>query len=113
MFDTTKECRLRAFWPTIEPLYVLAREWGCSTAYISVQAKGMGLPSRKFRGAEIRRAMFDAKFRDRVETNHYLDHEAKRRGLNRKQMEALLIATISNDRLVSAVLDDVEELKAA
>ena len=113
MFDTVRECRLRAFWPTIEPLLVLAKEWGCSAAYISIQPKRLGLPSRKFRGVEIRRAMFDAKFRDRVECNYYLTDEAKRRGLNLRQLEALLIATISNDRLVGAVLDDAAEVKAA
>ncbi len=115
LFDTVKEARLRAFWEGIEPLRVLAREWGCSDACISVTAKKLGLPSRKNKMVEIRREAINQRFQGRIDARRYFDQEAGRRGWTPAMLERVLIGIISNERLVGAVMDDdpVSEATAA
>ena len=115
MFDTVRECRLRAFWAGNEPIRILAREWGCSDAYISLTAKRLGLPSRKNKMVEIRRKAINQKFQGRIDSRRYFDDEATRRGWTPMMLERMLIGIISNDRLVGAILDDgpISEATAA
>ena len=111
-FDTVKDCRLRAFWPTNQPLRLLAQEWGCSDAYVSQRAKSLGLSSRKPRVQEIRQTTINARFQGCVANWRYFEEEAKRRGLTPDQLRNRVLATVINDRMVGAVLDDAEEVAA-
>lgn len=106
LFDTVRECRLRAFWEGNEPIRILAREWGCSDAYISLTAKKIGLPSRKNKMVEIRREAVNQRFQGRIDSKIYFDQEAERRGWSPAVLERVLIGIISNDRLISAIIDD-------
>jgi len=111
IFDTVRESRLRAFWPGLEPLRVLAREWSCSDAYISQQAKRLGLPSRKNRMVEIRREAHQDRFAGRVQSRQYFEREAMRRGMTPERLERVIIGIVSLDKLIGAILDDEEELR--
>jgi hypothetical protein len=106
MFNTIKEAQLRAFWGGLEPIRVLAKEWGCSDAYISLLAKKLGLPSRKNKMVEIRRENANKKFQGRIGAKIYFDQEAARRGLTPAALEQWLIGIISQDHLVCAIIDD-------
>lgn len=112
-FDTVKDSRLRAFWPTSQPVRVLAQEWGCSKAYVSQRAKALGLPSRKNRVQEIRLSAFNARFQGQVANWRYFEEEAHRRKITCDQLRNLVLSVVINDRMVNAILDDAEELKAA
>jgi hypothetical protein len=96
---------LQQFWPTGRPIRVLATQWGCSVGYVSSLAKRQGLPSRQVRSS-VRKDNSIKQFRIRIEAREYFEAEAERRGLMPRQLEAMLIQIIANDRLVDAIVDD-------
>lgn len=111
IFNTVQESELRAFWPTQQPIRVLARCWDCSDSYISQKAKTLGLPSRKGRVHEIREAAFLERFQGRVENYKYFEQAAERRNLTPEQLRNRILTIIINDRIVDAILDDADELR--
>ena len=104
------EAQLRAFWPTDEPIRMLAKEWKVSKAYVSIKAKELGLPSRAPRRYELQCRGLFKRFEGKLESIEYLNQQAAIRGMNRDVLERILIRTIANEHLVDAVLDDVDEL---
>lgn len=117
-FTPAREARLREFWPTNEPLTLLAVEWGCSTAYVSIKAKQLGLPSRINRRGEIRKEAMRTCPMPREHKpigieNHYMRREALVRGLSVVALREQLLDVIAKDRLVAAILDDVPDRKVA
>src|ERR1039458_790690 len=101
-----RELELRNFWPSNQPLRILAAQWNMTESYISQQAKRLGLPSRKYRVREIRAITHLEKFNGRVEAHEYFVNEASKRGITPSKLERLLISVISNDHMVDAILDD-------
>lgn len=104
------ENELRAFWPTDAPVRVLARRWWRSTCYVSMHAKALGLPSRKSRMTQIRNSVVQTRFNPRIAGRLYMEAEAQRRGLSTGALERLIIATVANDKMVDAILDDADQL---
>lgn len=103
-----RETRLREFWPLGQPIKYLAAEWGCTVGYVSTQAKELGLPSRQTTSV-VRRIRSLQHFQIKIESRRYFEEASSRRGMHPRELESLLIATICNDRLVDAILDDARE----
>jgi hypothetical protein len=78
----------------------IARLLGFTAAYVHERAARLNLPPR---GGGTHNAAAKA----------YLAAEAERRGLSLRKLRALIIATISHDRIVGAVLDDEDRIAAA
>lgn len=108
-FTPEHEAELREFWPSTQPLRILATRWGCSTAYVSIKAKQLGLPSRQLRMWEIRCANYPTT----PEQNEYMRREAMLRHMTAEDLQQRLIRTIIRDRLIAAILDDNAEQRAA
>lgn len=94
--------QLVEFWPTLEPIRVLADAWGCSEPYVSLKAKRLGLPSRRERAQAIRVA---ARYVPRTSST-YLTVEAVKRGTDDEKLCAEIIRVVIRDKLVGAILDD-------
>jgi len=109
-FTIERAEQLKEFWPTGQPLRVLAAQWGVTVGYVSSRAKMIGMPSRQTRSCHRRIRSLTA-FAVRVESRRYFEKEADRRGLMPRELEAMLVQVISDDRLVQAVLDDEEQTK--
>jgi hypothetical protein len=109
-WTTQKESRLREFWSTDFPLRVLAEEISTSEGYISQRAKLLGLPSRATRGVSIRIKGYKKSWEGQLEGRRYMEVEAGRRGISVSKLETLLIKVIANERLVAAVMDDVNQM---
>jgi hypothetical protein len=102
---------LREFWPSGQPIRVLAQQWGCTISYISVKAKELGLPSRQMTSTARRiRSTYD--FTASCDARIYFESEADRRGLSPRELEAMIVQIVSNDRMVTAVLDDEPQPQA-
>jgi hypothetical protein len=106
MWSAVKESELRAFWPSDDPLRVLATKWGCSDAYISQRAKHIGLPSRQPRGHAIRQIEARRGLLGSAEARQYLVVESIKRNTNTARLISRLMDVIVKDKLVDAILDD-------
>lgn len=105
-----REAELREFWPTDQPIRILAERWGLSVGYVSLQAKEVGLPSRQNKSYE-RHIHSMERFTARIEAREYFEAEARRRSLHPLELSSLIIQIVSNDRMINAILDDEESLK--
>lgn len=107
MISLTKQEELRKFWPSRQPLTVLAQEWGCSPANISQIARRLGLPARA-EAYSTRCIAVSARY----PLSEYMQDEADKRGIDVNVLYYRVLRTVIRDRLVGAILDD-EVKKAA
>lgn len=107
MISLEKQDQLRQFWPTRQPLSVLAKDWNCSPANISQIARRLGLPPRE--------EAYSVKCvsGERYPLSEYMQAEAYRRGIDVDVLYYRVLRTIIRDHLVSAILDDEQQKKAA
>lgn len=101
MISADKQEQLREFWPSRQPLTVLAREWGCSTANISQIARRLGLPAR----AEAY-SVKCVSVSNRYPLSEYMQAEADKRGIDVDALYYKVLRAVIRDHLVDAILDD-------
>ena len=99
------DARLRAVWPDRNvTLDAMGAELGKSLSDVSRRAHKLGLPPRN---------VHHSKSSPSAAADRYLRDEAARRGVTVPVLRWSIIAAVANDRLVSAVLDDEDELRRA
>lgn len=107
MISPVRQRQLVEFWPSRQPLSVLAEEWECSTSNISQIARRLGLPSRS--EAFSKKCVVG----NRYPLSEYIQSEADRRGIDVDVLYYRVLRAVIRDKLVGAILDDGEDLREA
>ena len=91
LWTSEADNRLRELWAAGVTVVEIAKDIGCSDAYVSMRANLLQLKSRRPKRT-------------------YLSRCAERRGISVEQLNEKVLQAVVDDMLVDAILDDADEL---
>lgn len=115
--------RLTHLWHTEAPLRIIAAEMGVSIPTVSIKAKALKLPSRRYRAGVFHRETNRLRlkswpleeacqeFFNNMSLDHrtYLEASASKRDTTQVMILMTVLAIVINERMIDAVIDDKEE----